>query len=57
MRSDAEKDPATNPNATYARLLINQVSVITCQIFWCKNLVKIMYFNRVVVVVKIMKTF
>ncbi|GLT66444.1 hypothetical protein SLA2020_388090 [Shorea laevis] len=25
MRSDAEKDPATNPNATYARLLINQV--------------------------------
>ncbi|XP_022967967.1 DNA-directed RNA polymerase 1B, mitochondrial-like [Cucurbita maxima] len=25
MRSDAEKDPATNPNALHARLLINQV--------------------------------
>jgi hypothetical protein len=53
MRSDAEKDPATNPDATFARLLINQVFVITCQIFWCKNLVQIMYFNRVVVIVKI----
>ncbi|KAM0987014.1 hypothetical protein ACFX2G_011379 [Malus domestica] len=25
MRSDAEKDPATNPNALHARLLVNQV--------------------------------
>ncbi|GLT77095.1 hypothetical protein SLA2020_487120 [Shorea laevis] len=25
MRKDAEKDPATNPNALYAKLLINQV--------------------------------
>lgn len=26
MKRDAEKDPATNPNARYARRLINQVS-------------------------------
>ena len=25
MRSDAAKDPASNPNALHARLLINQV--------------------------------
>lgn len=33
MRNDAEKDPATNPNALYARLLINQVNIVNraCQ--------------------------
>lgn len=27
MQNDAEKDPATNPNALHARLLINQVFI------------------------------
>lgn len=27
MRTDAEKDPASNPNALHARLLINEVSI------------------------------
>lgn len=30
MRRDAEKDPASNPNALHARLLINQVLIIIC---------------------------
>lgn len=28
MRRDAEKDPDTDPNALYARLLINQVFIV-----------------------------
>lgn len=43
MRSDAEKDPATNPNALHAKLLINQVSsflMLNNVVKWCMCLFK-----------------
>lgn len=44
MRRDAQKDPATEPEALYAGLLINQVSFITYLFFICVCLLAVYFF-------------
>lgn len=34
MRTDAEKDPAINPNTLHARLLINEVNIVSHIFHW-----------------------